>query len=321
MRSKALSSSHSLLPQRPTTGRTWLITGATGFIGRHLVRPLIRRGDRVVALSRNPARARQLLASRVLVVKTLDELPDDTSIDGIINLAGEPILGFPWTASRRRTLRASRIDTTRAIVALCERLTVKPRVLVNGSAIGYYGVHGDEPVDESAPPQAVFQSQLCSEWESAAAAAASMGIRVVCIRTGVVLGRDGGALPRLALPVKWYAGAVMGNGRHWLSWIHIEDMVRLILLILDNGRYAGAINGTAPEPITYDDFYGLLGRALNRPIWAHVPAQVLRAGLGEMSQLLVAGQRVVPRRAQELGFEFRYATAAGALNAIYGSAS
>jgi len=205
------------------------------------------------------------------------------------------------------------------VVELCGRLEVKPRVLVNGSAIGYYGVHGDEQVDESAEPQAIFQSQLCSEWEAAAAGASANGVRVTCIRTGVVLGPDGGALPRLARSVKWYAGAVLGTGRHWLSWIHIEDIVRLILLILDNGRYAGAINATAPEPITYDEFYGLLGRALRRPIWLHVPARIVRAGLGEMSQLLVEGQRVIPRRAQELGFEFRYSTAAGALKSIYGT--
>jgi uncharacterized protein len=312
-----VSTSNDLVSRR---GRTWLITGATGFIGRHLVGPLLRRGDRVIALTRNPTRAHQRLAPKVQLVTSLDTLANDTPLDGIVNLAGAPILGLPWTEQRRRNLRASRVGTTHAVVELCERLIVKPRVLVNGSAIGYYGVRGDEPVDESSSPQPVFQSQLCSEWESAAAAAAAMGIRVVCIRTGVVLGKDGGALPRLARPVKWYAGAVLGTGRHWLSWIHIDDVVRLILLTLDNGRYAGAINATAPEPITYDDFYHLLGRALRRPIWLHVPARMVRAGLGEMAQLLVEGQRVIPRRAQELGFEFRYENAARALKAIYGTA-
>ncbi len=309
----------TLLPQ-PPSGRTWLITGATGFIGSHLIKPLLRRGDRVIALARRPVRARQLLGPKVHVVTSLDEVPDATSVDGIVNLAGEQILGLPWTAARRRRLLASRIDTTHAIVALCHRLHTRPRVLVNGSAIGYYGVHGDEPLDESVPSQAMFQSQLCSKWEAAAFAAATSGVRVTCIRTGVVLSRDGGALPRLARPVRWYAGAIPGSGRHWLSWIHIDDLIRLLLQTLDNGRYTGAINGTAPEPVRYAEFYRLLGRALHRPIWMRVPAAVIRAGLGEMSQLLVDGQRVIPRRAQELGFEFRYATAARALNAIYGTA-
>lgn len=305
----------------PNAGRTWLITGATGFIGSHLIKPLLRRGDHVIALVRNPARAKRRLGTRVKLVSDLAELPDDVIIDGIVNLAGAPILGVPWTRRRRRHLVASRIETTQAVVALCDRLLTKPTVLLNGSAIGYYGVCGDEPVDESVPPQSVFQSRLCSEWEAAAFGAARCGVRVTCIRTGVVLSRDGGALPRLARPVKWYAGAVPGNGRHWLSWIHMDDLLRLLLCALENGRYAGAINGTAPEPVTYDDFYRLLGRALHRPIWLHVPARVMRAGLGEMSQLLVNGQRVIPRRAQELGFEFRYTTAARALSALYGAAN
>ena len=308
-----------LLPQ-PPTGRTWLITGATGFIGSHLIKPLLRRGDRVIALARRPARARRLLSPKVHVVASLDEVHDETSIDGIVNLAGERIFGLPWTAARRRKLLASRIDTTHAIVDLCNRLHARPAVLVNGSAIGYYGVRGDETLDESMPSQTMFQSRLCSEWEAAAFAAATSGMRVTCIRTGVVLSGDGGALPRLARPVRWYAGAILGTGHHWLSWIHIDDLIRLLLQILDNGRYTGAINGTAPEPITYAEFYRLLGRTLHRPIWMRVPASLVRAGLGEMSQLLVEGQRVIPRRAQELGFEFRYSTAARALNAIYGTA-
>ena len=185
-------------PPGPFTGRTWLITGATGFIGSHLVKPLLRRGDRVIALARSPERARRKLNPKVRIVQSLDELPDDASIDGIVNLAGEPIFGMPWTAARRQRLRASRIETTRAIVALCARLKNTPTVLVNGSAIGYYGVHGDEAIDETSPPQPVFQSELCSEWESAASAATAAGVRVTCLRTGVVLSADGGALPRLA---------------------------------------------------------------------------------------------------------------------------
>ncbi len=314
-----MESETSAWPPRPSTGRTWLITGATGFIGSHLIKPLLRRGDHVVALARRPARARLQLGSKVHIVASLDEIPDGASIDGIINLAGERILGVPWTTARRRRLLASRIDTTHAIVGLCNRLRTRPAVLVNGSAIGYYGVRGDETVDESMPSQAMFQSRLCSEWEAAAFAASTTGMRVTCIRTGVVLSRDGGALPRLARPVRWYAGVMLGSGHHWLSWIHLDDLIRLLLQTLDNGRYSGAINGTAPEPVRYEEFYRLLGHALHRPIWMRVPAGVVRAGLGEMSQLLVDGQRVIPRRAQELGFEFRYATAARALTAIYGA--
>jgi uncharacterized protein (TIGR01777 family) len=309
---------HADASSSTTTGRTWLITGATGFIGGHLVRALQRRGDHVVALTRDRARAERRLGPQVQAVESLTRLPHDSTIDGVVNLAGARILGMPWTARRRRLLLDSRIRTTQAVVKLCARLQRKPGVLVSGSAVGYYGVHGDELLDESAPSQPIFQSRLCSEWENAAAAAAASGIRVVCLRTGVVLSGDGGALPRLATPTRLFIGAIPGSGEQWLSWIHIDDMTGLVLTALDDDRCKGAINATAPQPLRYREFYRLLGGVLHRPVWMHIPAALMRLSLGEMSQLLVEGQRVVPRRALQLGFQFRYPAAADALEAVYG---
>ena len=265
-----------------------LITGASGFIGRHLSARLRARGDVVTALARGT-------------------LPDpDARIDAVVNLAGAPILGPPWTGSRRKLLRSSRIDSTQRLVAALAARTQRPAVLVSASAIGYYGVRGDEPLDETAAPQTIFQSQLVSDWEAAVLAAQSCGSRTVCLRLGVVLGADGGALPQLALPVRLGLGAILGDGRQGAPWIHIDDVVRLFEFALDQPTLSGPVNAVAPQHVDHATLQRTLAAVLHRRLWLRVPAFVLRAALGEMSQLLVDGQHVVPARATAAGFVFAH---------------
>jgi uncharacterized protein len=299
--------------------RTILISGATGFVGGNLVRSLIARGDSVTVFSRDADRALDRFGPHVCIVTDLDSISSDARIDAIVNLAGARILGFPWTRHRRRALLESRLSTTRALVNLCARLTQAPRVFVSASAIGYYGVHGDQRLDEQAAPQAVFQSQLCQKWEESASAAESVCARVVRLRLGLVLGRDGGALPGLARPVRAGLGAVLGDGRQWVSWIHIDDLVRLIEFALDKPALRGPVNAVAPHAATHRQLQNTLARALRRPMRMRVPAFLLRVALGEMAQLLLDGQRVVPRRALASGFTFRHPDLREALTHLVGS--
>jgi uncharacterized protein (TIGR01777 family) len=293
------------------------VTGATGFVGRHLVRRLLARGDSVIALSRDPLRATAQLGSAVQVTRDLAGLPATTQVDAIVNLAGAPILRQPWTAARRQLLRDSRNGTTRAVVALCNRLARRPATLVSASAVGYYGVRGDEPLDELAAPQPIFQSQLCSEWEAIADQAAP-ATRVVKLRLGVVMGRDGGALPQLARSLRLGLGSILGSGSQGAPWIHIDDTVRLIEFALDTPALQGPVNVVAPGHVSHAQLQRALGRVLHRPVWLPVPAFVLRAVLGEMSQLLVDGQHVVPVAATAAGFAWRFPQLDAALEDLLG---
>ena len=280
------------------TPRHVLITGASGFIARHLTARLREQGDVVTALARGT-------------------LPDPGArIDAVVNLAGAAILGPPWTAGRRQLLRASRIDSTQRLVAALAARTQRPAVLVSASAIGFYGVRGDEPLTEAATPQDIFQSQLVRDWETAALAAEACGVRTVCLRLGVVLGRDGGALPQLALPLRLGLGAILGNGRQGAPWIHIDDVVRLIEFALDQPTLSGPVNAVAPGHVDHATLQRTLAAVLHRPLWLRVPAWLLRAALGEMSQLLVDGQHVVPARATAAGFVFEYPQLQAALTQL-----
>jgi uncharacterized protein len=303
----------------PSSGRTVLITGATGFIGGHLVRRLLARGDAIIVLTREADRALDRFGPHVTVITDLKTLPTSARIDAIVNLAGERILALPWTERRRRDLLRSRVDTTRAVTDLCARLDRPPRVLVSASAIGFYGVRGDEGLDEGAAPQPIFQSELCQRWEAATHTADHLGVRVVNLRLGLVLARDGGALPSMALPMRWGFGSIMGSGRQWVSWIHIDDAVRLMEFALGNPGLRGAINAVAPMPLRHDEFQRELARTLRRPRWMRIPAWALRAALGEMAQLLVDGQRVLPHRALAAGFVFQYSGCGAALRQLLGN--
>ena len=298
---------------------TVLVTGATGFIGGHLVRHLVARGDSVIVLTRDAEKALDRFGPHVRIVTDLDGISHDIRLDAVVNLAGARILGIPWTKARRRHLLGSRIETTRALVALCARLACPPRVVVSASAIGYYGVRGDECVDEQGEPQPVFQSQLCREWEDEARKLESAETRVVRLRFGLVLGVDGGALPELARPVRAGVGAMIGTGRQWVSWIHVEDLVKLIEYALDTPGFHGAFNAVAPAPVRHAEMQRSLARTLRRPLWLRVPAFVPRACLGEMAQLLVDGQRVIPARIMAAGFAFRYPTLQDALDHLLGA--
>jgi uncharacterized protein (TIGR01777 family) len=292
-----------------------LVTGATGFIGRKLVYRLIERGDHVLVLARNAAKAADLFGPHAAVVTDLADLPAATRIDAIVNLAGESIAGGLWTKRRRARLLGSRIEVTEALLRFVGRLAVTPPTWINASAVGYYGKRdGDETLHEKDAPGSGFQAELCRRWEETALRAAAFGCKVSVLRIGVVLGGDGGALPALARPVRLFAGAVMGTGRQWFSWIHIDDLLDAILFALDQETLAGPLNATAPEPVRHAELMAAIAAKLRRPLWpVRIPSAVLRAGLGELAELFVDGQRVAPERLLALKFTFRYPTIDAAL--------
>jgi len=295
--------------------RTVLITGATGFIGSALTRALLARGDRVIALSRDSGRARRKLGSEVEAVATLAVIDAARSIDAVVNLAGEPLAGGLWTAARKRRFLDSRVGTTAAVVDLLARLQRKPEVLINGSAVGYYGERGDDTLDEHDEPRAEFLSELCQRWETEAQRAAAFGVRVCLLRSGLVFGRGGGLLAPLLLSTRYGIGAVLGDGRQWQSWIHIDDEVGLILHLLDHPTMVGAFNAVAPSPVSQRELMQTLAELMHRPQWLRVPAPALKLA-GEMSVLFLVSQRVLPVFALEAGYTFKHPELRGALKAI-----
>jgi uncharacterized protein (TIGR01777 family) len=235
--------------------------------------------------------------------------------DAVINLAGEPVAAGRWTTDRKAAMRSSRVGTTTALVAALSQLRHRPTVLVSASAIGYYGPRGDEPLTEEAASGTGFLAELCRDWEAAARAAEPLGIRVVLPRIGVVLG-PGGALAKMLPAFRMGLGGPIGRGTQWMSWIHRDDLIELLLAVLTQDL-RGPINATAPQPVTNREFSRALGRALHRPTWARVPGLVLRILFGQMAEeLLLTGQRVVPRRAEAMGFRFQYPTLEEALRGI-----
>jgi len=295
-----------------------LITGATGFIGRALTRAVIARGDRVIAVTRDPKKAAFLSGPLVEIVDRIDGIEPGRRIDAIVNLAGASVAGGLWSKARKERLVQSRLTTTDAVLALLRRLEVKPEVLLSGSAVGFYGDRGDESLTEASAPQPVFMSQLCQDWEARARQAETAAVRVCLMRTGFVLGNDGGAAKPLALATRFGAGAVMGSGTQIISWIHIDDLVRLICFCIDRPDLAGPVNGVAPAPVSQAEFARSLGKALHRPVFLRVPAALLRTGLGEMADLFLISQRVLPARAQAAGFEFHFCALDRALEDLFG---
>ena len=299
-----------------------LVTGGTGFIGTALVRRLIERGDRVYLVARLPAKAERLFGNQALIVPSLQALPETVKIDAIVNLAGAPVFGRPWTDARKVALARSRIDTTRALVGWVADHAAKPRALVSASAIGWYGAdHGDRPLTESAAAGGDFPAMLCGAWEKEARRAEHLGPRVCRLRIGLVLGGAGGMLRPMLRVFKLCIGGRFGGGKQWMSWIHLEDLLALIIRAIDDPTFAGAINAVAPQPATNAEFTRALAVALHRPAILHAPAFALRLALGEMATLLLDGQRVLPERADQLGFQFRYRTLGAALADIVGRKS
>jgi uncharacterized protein len=300
---RARDSSTDIPDRMASTSSTVLVTGGTGFIGRHLVPALVARGWKVILWRHRSAVPAALRGAESVAM--LDEIPTHHRVDAVINLAGARILGPPWTAGRRRLLMESRIGTTNTLVQWMWRREQHPEVLVSASAVGYYGVRGEEHVDESAPPQPVFQSEICRLWEEAALRSTELGVRCVLPRFGVVLGADGGALPAFVLPARLGVAAVIGTGRQGFPWIHIDDAIGLLLWSLEND-IRGPVNAVAPGLVSQREFQAALCGALRRPLWLRVPAWPVRVALGEMSQLLVDGQYVEPVRALEAGFTFAH---------------
>ena len=294
-----------------------LITGGSGLIGSTLAQSLTEDGHAVTILSREPGRHRDRLPGQVNWVKHLEDIADDDPIDQVVNLAGEQIVGKRWTDARKQRIRESRIDLTRNLMAFLAGRSQPPAVIVSGSAIGYYGDQGDKILNESAPPAGDFGARLCVDWEAAAIDSAPSGSRVCLIRTGLVMARHGGMLEQLLLPFKLGLGARLGDGRQWMSWIHIDDQVAVIRFLLDQEQLSGAFNLTAPEPVTNAVFTKSLGNALNRPTFLFAPASAIRFGLGEAADLLLGGQRVIPENLQQAGFRFRFQSLSDALADLF----
>ena len=297
--------------------RGFLVTGATGFIGRRLVKALLGDGHRVTILSRQPLKAAALFDGAVDCVGAMDQLPPSRVFDVVINLAGARILGWRWTAARRATLRASRVGLTRKLVDWIAAAEHKPAMLLSASAIGYYGIQrrGDDTVlTEKDGPQPMFMSDLCREWEAAAQGAAAHGVRVVCMRFGLVLGTQG-ALPMMLLPVKLGLGGPLGGGAQWLSWIHVDDLIGGIAHLCRAGA-DGAYNFTAPESVSQARFSRVAASVLGRPYGLPTPGWPMRLALGEQADLLLEGQRVAPERLLREGYAFRHPTLDGALRSL-----
>jgi uncharacterized protein (TIGR01777 family) len=286
-----------------------IITGGTGLIGRALAADLLKDDHEVIALSRRPKRATGLPAG--MRVERWDARTAEgwgalvNGADTIVNLAGATIAGL-WTASRKQSIRDSRLNAGRAVVEAVQRASEKPRVVVQASGVGYYGPRDDEPITEEGTPGDDFLGKLAVEWEASTASVDQLGVRQAIIRTGAVLSTKGGALPPLLLQYRLFAGGPLGNGRQWLPWIHMVDEVRAIRFLIDNESASGPFNLVAPNPLTNADFGRVLARVLRRPVLIRVPAFALRLLVGEMSTILLDGQRAVPRRLQEAGFTFHF---------------
>lgn len=289
-----------------------LVTGGSGFIGGALCARLQADRHTVTVLTRDPTRT----ARDVPGVRAVATLAEVAGIDAVVNLAGEPLADGRWTDARKQAFRDSRLDTTRALLAWMAQQATPPAVLVSGSAIGYYGPRGDNRLDEAAPAADDFAARLCHDWEAAAREAEALGVRVCTLRIGVVLHPDGGALAKMLTPFRLGAGGPMGTGKQWMSWITRDDLVSLLVFLLEDTKASGAYNGTAPEPVRNEDFARALGVALHRPALLRTPAFALKALFGEMSSLLLTGQRVVPARAQAAGFVFAHPTLDAALAAL-----
>jgi len=276
-----------------------LVTGGTGLVGRPACDALRAAGHAVTIVSREPGR----VPARAIGWDGLRTAIPET--DAIVNLAGESIASGRWTAARKAAIRSSRVEATRALVDAAAAASPRPKVLVNASGVGYYGAHGDEPLDETAAAGTDFLARLCVEWEAEARRAEALGVRVVVVRLGVVLAPDGGALSAMLLPFRAGLGGPIGGGRQWISWVHRDDVVGLLREAVGNTEYAGPVNATSPNPVTNRDFARALGRALHRPTVLPVPGIGLRLLMGEMATMLLTGQRVLPKVAERLGYAWQ----------------
>ncbi|TBV00855.1 TIGR01777 family oxidoreductase [Phytopseudomonas dryadis] len=282
-----------------------LITGGTGLIGRALCQQWLEQGHQLTVWSRRPQQVPVVCGTRVRGIGRLEELGDE-ALDAVVNLAGAPIADRPWTKARKRLLWDSRIKLTEQLLGWLQQREQKPAVLLSGSAVGWYGDGGERELHEDSPPGVDFAATLCVAWEETAQRAETLGIRVVLLRTGLVLAKDGGMLKRLLPPFRLGLGGRIGNGRQWMPWVHLADQIALIDFLLRHEQASGPYNACSVHPVRNAEFASELGHALHRPAILPVPAFALRAGLGELSGLLLGGQRALPVRLEEAGFAFRF---------------
>ena len=294
-----------------------LITGGSGFIGSRLVPVLLDQGYDVTVLTRKPEKTALHFKQLVSTIKQLDRLNDTDVFDIVINLGGQGITDKRWRQGIKKQLRESRITTTRKLLSYLQAAKKKPELLISGSAIGYYGNQGEKLIDESMSGDSSFSSKLCFDWEHEAQQAEVLGIRTCYLRTGIVLGKEGGALSKMLPAFKLGLGGPMGNGRQWMSWIHLDDLIGIILYVINNKDIKGAINGSAPNPVTNKTFSSTLASVLKRPAFLPMPAFVLKLMLGEMAEeLLLSGQRVMPKKILDAGYYFQYADLDNALSEV-----
>ena len=299
-----------------------LVTGATGLIGRGLCRSLTGEGHVVSAVSRSPVKPQGLAVAEVHQWDPQSGPLQQSALDGVdavVNLAGEPLDARRWSDQQKSLIRDSRVVTTRNLVEGLRSVDRKPAAFVSGSAVGFYGDRGDEQLDETSPAGRGFMSEVCQEWEREAARATEAGIRVVQVRTGVVLSGEGGALKKMIAPFKLGLGGPLGSGKQWFPWIHINDIVGIFRHAMVTSSLAGPVNGVAPKAVTNGEFTRELARALRRPAFLPVPEMALRVLMGEMSEVLFESQRVVPKVALASGYEFQFPVLALALADLLGS--
>ncbi len=298
-----------------------ILSGGTGFLGEALVQEFLSTRDDVVLLSRRPDRASAMYGGRVTAVGWDARTPGSWrgSLEGaeaVINLAGESVGQGRWTRARKERILLSRVEATKAIVAAIAGAKKKPKVLINGSAVGFYGAveAGDVTEERGAGPD--FLAGVCRQWEAEARAAADYGLRVLTLRMGLVLDRNGGALSRMVLPFRFFAGGPLGSGNQWLPWIHRRDVTGIVKFLIAHRELQGPVNAVAPEAVTMREFCRALGTIMHRPSWLRVPGPVIRAMLGEMSTMILTGQKVVPDRLNSAGYAFAFPGLADALAEI-----
>lgn len=295
---------------------TYLLTGGTGLIGRAIGKKLLGNNHSLIVLSRNTDKVRSLFADKVMAVQDLQQIPAAQSVDIVINLAGAPIAGKRWSDKQKQILRDSRVGLTKQLVSWFAQRSQKPQALISGSAVGWYGDQQAELVTERSDYHDDFAHQLCEDWEQAALAAKPLGMRVVIVRTGLVVADKGGFLDKMLLPFKLGLGGPIADGRQYMPWIHLDDIRDLFLFLAEHDRIDGVFNGTAPNPVTNNDFTKTLAAALGRPAVFRVPACVLKAAMGEMASLLLGGQRAIPEKAHAAGFQFHYTELRSALDDV-----
>ena len=293
-----------------------LITGGTGFIGSALIKKLLPQKHQITVLSRNTDKVARLFAQSVTPLSDLQTLTASDHFDIIINLAGAPIFDKRWTAAQKTIIRDSRIQLTQQLIDKIATMQQKPQLLISGSAIGFYGDQGDTELTEQSHSIADFSQQLCADWEQAALQAEQYDVRVCLMRTGLVLGKDGGLLQRMLLPFKLGLGGRIGSGRQWMSWIHLQDWIAIAENMINDSSMQGAYNATAINPVTNLEFSKTLAEVLKRPACLPLPAFALKTLLGEMSELVLGSQKVLPARLVQHGFEFQFSHLRHALNDI-----